>query len=465
MSLRTLLTPLISGWLLSPRRQASARARAERRRCARGLPHEVHYFHQVDDPYSALACQALAGLLARHDIQLLPHLVSPPADAAAPDRPRLVAYSRRDASALARRHGLVFSDPGAQPEASAVADCGRALLQAIGQGRFAQDAPALAHKLWSQSHTEGHAAHAGSAQVTPDDLAQALAKGDALRQRLGHYLGATFFYGGEWYWGIDRLHHLERRLQDLGAGRNGGHVASSCPPDLLPELASADSHKPLQLLLGDEPFTPAPGQPPTIDFFFSLRSPYSAIAMPRVFALARQRGAALRLRMLLPMVMRGLPVPADKRRYILLDTAREARLHGLPFGPLNDPVGRPTERGLALIAWAHARGRAEAYLLSFMRGVWAEGIDAGSNRGLAHIVERAGLPWGEARQALQDEAWRAQAERHRQALLALGLWGVPSFHVAGTATWGQDRLWQVREALDAHSIAHTTDHTPQDSPA
>jgi 2-hydroxychromene-2-carboxylate isomerase len=200
---------------------------------------------------------------------------------------------------------------------------------------------------------------------------------------------------------------------------------------------------------GSSPGGSAPDPaPPVIDFFFSLRSPYSAIVMPRVFALARAHGAAVRLRFLLPMVMRGLPVPADKRRYISLDAAREARLQGVPFGRLNDPVGRPTERGLALIAFAHARGRAEAYLLSFMRGVWAEGLDAGSDRGLATITERAGLPWAEARAALQDEGWRVLAERNRQALLDLGLWGVPSFHVAGTATWGQDRLWQVREALE-----------------
>ena len=202
------------------------------------------------------------------------------------------------------------------------------------------------------------------------------------------------------------------------------------------------------------------GQPasaaPVIDFFFSLRSPYSAIVTPRVFALAREHGATVRLRFLLPMVMRGLPVPAQKRRYISLDAAREARLQGVPFGRLNDPVGRPTERGLALIPFAHAQGRAEAYLLSFMRGVWAEGLDAGSDRGLRTITERAGLPWAEARAALADQGWRTLAERNRQDLLDLGLWGVPSFHVAGTATWGQDRLWQVREALDRRDRAKET---------
>ena len=50
----------------------------------------------------------------------------------------------------------------------------------------------------------------------------AIAAGDEKRRRLGHYLGATFFYGGEWYWGIDRLHYLERRLVDLGIKQPSG---------------------------------------------------------------------------------------------------------------------------------------------------------------------------------------------------------------------------------------------------
>ena len=82
-----------------------------------------------------------------------------------------------------------------------------------------------------------------------------------------------------------------------------------------------------------------------------------------------------------------------------------------------------------------------------MRGVWAEGIDAGSDRGLRRIVERAGLPWSDARRALQDEAWRKTAEENRVELLGLGLWGVPSFRVRDTAVWGQDRLWAIQRAL------------------
>ena len=34
-----------------------------------------------------------------------------------------------------------------------------------------------------------------------------------------HYSGAMFYYGGEWYWGADRLYLLEQRLAALGVDR------------------------------------------------------------------------------------------------------------------------------------------------------------------------------------------------------------------------------------------------------
>lgn len=236
------------------------------------------------------------------------------------------------------------------------------------------------------------------------------------------------FYAGEWYWGIDRLHHLETRLQQLGAQRPGIHDLMFPP--------SAELQSP----------TPGPDTP-AIDFFVSLRSPYSAIAAPRVYALAAHTGATVRLRPVLPMVMRGLAVPRSKRMYITQDAAREAFVRKIPFGRLNDPLGRPTERGLALLALAERQGRGKPFLLSFMQGVWAEGIDAGSDRGLRRIAERAGLSWGDAHLALQDENWRQDAEANRAAMFALGLWGVPSFNVRDLAVWGQDRLWAVQQAV------------------
>ena len=432
MSIRTLLMPVLSQRLLSRERLLKRRASAERARRARGEPHRVHCFHQVDDPYSALTAVALPRLLARYDIALAPHVVGAPPDAAAPERDKLVTYSRHDAQRLARHWGLAFTDPGAQPSTAAIDAARAVLVAAIGSGRFSEIAGAVSARLWQPNPgVDGEALAVSTGHPPPADAASVpahLQASNALRQRLGHYLGATFFYGGEWYWGIDRLHHLERRLQALGAARAGVNDLLF-PPD-------ADLHEPVAL-----------AAPPPIDFFFSLRSPYSAIVAARVFELGRLTGAPVRLRFVLPMVMRGLPVPRAKRSHIALDAAREAFARGIPFGRLNDPVGRPTERGLALIPWAEGLGRGQACVLSFMQGVWAEGLDAGTDRGLRRIVERAGLPWREAGAALHDEGWRGAAEANRAEMFALGLWGVPSFRVRDTAVWGQDRLWAVQGEL------------------
>jgi 2-hydroxychromene-2-carboxylate isomerase len=428
MSIKTLLMPMISQRLLSRERVLKRRAEAERLRLAQRAPHQIHYFHQVDDPYSALAAAALVQLAQRYEVDICPHVVGPPPDSAAPDRARLIAYSRKDAQRLAGRMGLRFADTGTQPPASSLARAAGLLVSAIDSGRFVELAGPVSASLWEDDALLYRDALADLPCAEAASVALHISTADAMRQRLGHYLGATFFYAGEWYWGIDRLHHLEQRLQDLDLQRPG--VRGAMFP-LIPDVQHCTQ----------------PAQPLPIDFYVSLRSPYSAIVAPRVFELGRRAGAPVRVRYVLPMVMRGLPVPLAKRSYISQDAAREAFVHGTPFGRVNDPVGRPTERGLALLALAERQGREESYLLSFMRGVWAEGIDAGSDRGLRRIAERAGLDWGESLIALKDGAWRETAEANRQAMFALGLWGVPSFKVGATAVWGQDRLWAVQEAL------------------
>jgi 2-hydroxychromene-2-carboxylate isomerase len=367
----------------------------------------VHYFHQVDDPYSALTATVLPRLVERYDIELLPHVVGPPSDAAAPDRDRLVTYSRRDAELLGQRYGLNFHDTGGQPDEGSTLIATAMLVAAVRERRFVESADEICTGLWNGSMRPKEHVIASAA-----DVAAHCNTSESLRQQLGHYLGATFYYGGEWYWGIDRLHYLERRLQQLGASRgNPSEPMFSPAPDLSVSAPLVN--------------------PQAIDFFFSFRSPYSAIVARRVFDLGRFTGAEVRLRFVLPMVMRGLPVPRVKSFYIVSDTAREARLRGIPFGRMRDPVGRPTERGLSLIPYAQRAGRGQQYVLAFMQGVWAKGIGAGSDRGLKKIVATAGLSWSEAQAALADDSWRQIAEHNRRELFELGLWGVPSFRVGG----------------------------------
>ena len=107
------------------------RARAERARLNRGEAHQVHYFHQVDDPYSALAAACLPRLLERYDINIKAHVVGPPPDSAAAERDKLIAYSRKDAQLLASRWAMTFEDHGAQPSPDDVSLATRLLVAAL----------------------------------------------------------------------------------------------------------------------------------------------------------------------------------------------------------------------------------------------------------------------------------------------------------------------------------------------
>ena len=428
MSFNSLIKSRIVAHLASERRLLNRRDRAERRRQRRNAAHEVDYFHDVADPYAHLTAQVLQRLEARYDIVLRPHLISCPPDGATPARAALQAYSRLDATRLAVHAGLDFPDMPTSPTPERIDKARSLIAAALDQPDFAETAVAVGAALWQGA-------------ILPDkpeaDPRTAMSQADALLARRGHYLGATFFYAGEWYWGIDRLHYLEDRLRELGAGTD-----DSC-----------------ENLLFEPPFPDfqAPNRPDQarsdidIEMFGSFRSPYSWIAFDRVRALACAWGVGFCFRPVLPMLMRGLAVPRQKSLYILGDVAREARRMGIPFGRACDPLGRAVERGYALIGHAREAGRLNDYVSSYLRGVWADGIDANTDQGLSRIVERAGLDWGQARPWLRDEGWRVEVEQNRQELTDLGLWGVPSFRVGETYFWGQDRLWLLEAAISKSS--------------
>lgn len=412
--MRRILSRIASRVITSQTVQRTARVCASSARRAQGKRPIVRYFHDLTDPYSYLTLQLLAKMRPHYAVNWDILLVSKPPENAAPEREKLAAYARRDAALLAKAHGLAFPAHCAPVSPGKAAFAAQRLAQIKESDAFIETALALCAALLADQPLE----------EAPVESAPYSA-GDALREQLGHYLGATFYYEGEWYWGPDRLPYLEKRLK---FARVGAQTVSQ----FLDE--------------GHGQGGPASGL--NVDFFLSFRSPYTYLAAERASALARRHGAKLRLRYVLPMVMRGLPVPSAKRLYILRDTTREALRRGLPFGDICDPVGPGTERGLSLLHAAVQAGKGEAFAQSFLRGVFAEGLDAATQPGLQHIAARAGLDGADVSNALRDTSWRIEAEANREELFALGLWGVPSFRVEGCAAhWGQDRLWAVERDL------------------
>lgn len=61
------------------------------------------------------------------------------------------------------------------------------------------------------------------------------------------------------------------------------------------------------------------------------------------------------------------------------------------------------------------------FLASFMRGVWAEGINAGNDAALKSLAAHAGLDGAFVDAALEDDGWRTIATENRDEMLAAGL--------------------------------------------
>lgn len=419
---RAVTKALTSRW----RRDLARALRALPRRLSGRAP-VIDYFHTPDDPYSHVAAQTLAALSARYGVTVRCHLAPPPADSAAPEREKLAAYALRDAPLLAAEYGLSFPSGAVRPDAALTLLAARALTAALADDALPERARIIGEALWTGDRATLETAAVGASRA---EAQTALAAGCVLRRKLRHYLGAMFHFEGEWYWGVDRLNHLEERLAGMGC-------------DSTPDEPMIAPYRDMALPPGR-----ARGPKATIDFWFSFRSPYTWIAVPRVRRLARHYGADLRLNYILPMVMRGLPVPPMKTIYIALDTKREADRVHLPYGTIVDPVGAGAARALAVVHKAVALGKGEAFAELAMKAAFADGIPIASDAGMLDVALRAGLTEAQMREALADDSWKPVAEANRQSLFDAGLWGAPTYCVnGGPARWGQDRLWALEHDL------------------
>ena len=426
--LRRFISSRVQRRLLDPRRLKKARAASEKARRRARRPHEVHYFHQLDDPYSHLAAQALPALAARYEVAVLPHLADKPPASATPEADMFVAYNRRDAARIAPFYGLAFDHQEPPPP-----DLQLIAAQILAKNNMSYIAE-ISTALWAGDRQKLESMD----KASPDDADKLIKEGTALRAKLKHYLSAMFYYEGEWYWGVDRLSHLEDRLSEL---------------DVRKPEAPADATVQLRLSAPESIARKSDQQEMKLEYFPSLRSPYTYLSFAPTLDIPKHYPVDLVLRPVMPMVMRGMKVPMEKGFYILADTKREGQKMGLPFGDMLDPVGPPVLRGYSLFAFAQEKGRGGEYLHSFAKGAFADRIDVYGMQGLRKVVERAGLNWEEARAHLDNDDWHERLEQNRLAMFEAGCWGVPSYILKGPAgeadfgVWGNDRIWLIKEEI------------------
>jgi len=399
------------------------RGKARLRRKLSAKPAAVHYFHQVDDPYSHLAVQKLDQLKAAYHLPFKAHLVSKPAPEFQGSSDHFENWALRDALSIAGNYDTSLQ-VARQPGPAEVQAANNKLAVHLNQPDFAQKAVEAGTALWSGRSEKDAARQPGET---------ALREGDALRNKLGHYLGGMFYFDGEWFWGIDRIRLLERRLIEEGYGDDRVGLC-------VPEPASVDTS---ELDAGEV----------VLEYFPSLRSPYTAIGHQRVLDLLARSGVTVKLRPVMPMLMRGIPAPFAKQQYIIIDAAREARARNIPFGRIVDPFGEPVKRAFALFPAALAMAKGMQFVTAYLSAAWAEGIDIATEAGLKRVTANADIDWKNLQQAAPGTDWEVVLEDNLSDMLAAGLWGVPSFRVTGGnddttfACWGQDRIWRVENEI------------------
>jgi 2-hydroxychromene-2-carboxylate isomerase len=218
-----------------------------------------------------------------------------------------------------------------------------------------------------------------------------------------------------------------------------------------------------------------------VDFFFSFRSPYSYLSVPRIRALALAHPElAIHVRIVLPLAVRT-PEFFDRVNplwppYLVRDCVRLAEHHGIGFHwPRPDPVVQdyvnrvvPTDqpyihRLSRLGVRAAELGEGLSFIHEVSRIIWS-GEVVGWNEGdhLARAAERAGLslPRLEADVAAEPEHFAQAIEDNQQALSAAGHWGVPTFVFQGEPFFGQDRIDLLIWRLRKHGLSGTTAEQP-----
>ena len=410
------------------------RLKFEKKRKKLRQPHVIEYFHEVDDPYSHLAAQLLKSFKDKYDVQIRCNVVSQVTDASIPEPELLRKLSIKDAQNIAPHYDLLFPNGALAPNDKWI-DLAQTVLVAMNDEEFINNLSSISTALWSGDLDT--LKRFFKEFVSSNDIEHSMIIDDnnAKRNQLGHYSAAMFFYGDEWYWGVDRLYHLESRLKELALDISQKKEVFVAPKKevTFPKLKSNNDF--------------------FLEFFPSMRSPYTALIFDRVLDFSKRCNLKLSVRPVLPMVMRGVPLTLDKSRYIMMDVAREARANGISFGNFYDPIGEPVRNCYSLYSWARDCGRANQLLSSFLSAAFVEGKNLTKQKNFKYVLDKAGLDWSHAKGIIGNSKWHDELEDNRLSMYESDLWGVPSFRLFKgdkilSLGWGQDRLWTIAKTIN-----------------
>ena len=418
--------------LLTPSHRKKIRGKRERKRKTENRSHQVFYLHQVDDPYSHLCCQILDQLENSYDIEVIPLVVGPPPPSSTPEVEMLQKHNIEDAKMIAPYYGLAFETNEKDVDSKNI-EIAQSILLGTNQENFAKISLKVGEALWRNDSETLQDLQQNSTILSDEEISARIAINSRKQKKLGHYYGGVFAYEGECYGYIDRVPFLEERLIELGTNKSDQQSIF--------KRKSLKDELPLKL------------DGLTLEVLFSVRSPYSYLALQQLIEFRKRYPIKVVYRPILPMVMRGMVINREKMFYILSDCKRIAEKKGIPFGNIADPLGKAVERCYSLFKFIKQKGKEEDYFNAFLRAVWSEGQHGYLDKTIKNVVEKIDLDWEDAKKELDNDDWREEIEANRLMLYEVGKWGPPTMILKNRdneviiSVWGQDRIWLVEEAL------------------
>lgn len=201
-----------------------------------------------------------------------------------------------------------------------------------------------------------------------------------------------------------------------------------------------------------------------IDCYYSLSSPWAYLAGPRLQDIVRRHRARLTLKpfdfqAVVPKTG-GVPLrtrPGPRRRYHQVELERWRAHLGMPLvlEPRHYPQAMPADpdwnkyAGWMVIAAQDAGADAFPLSHAILRALWAEERDIADPNVRRAIADENGYDGPALVAAERSERVQALYRRYSAEAEALGVFGAPTFVIAGELYWGQDRLEFVDRRLAA----------------
>ena len=195
----------------------------------------------------------------------------------------------------------------------------------------------------------------------------------------------------------------------------------------------------------------------SVDYYFAPQSPWAYLGHQRFQNILKKSGASVRV---MPIdlggkvfpISGGLPLgqrAPQRQAYRLTELARFSKWLGAPLHlkPTFFPVSGDDAAKL-IIAVDMAVGSDAAMIISgaVLSAVWSQQRNIADEKTLVELLHEQHLPAACLEQTY-SQAVHERYESYTQMAIDAGVFGAPSYVLAGEIFWGQDRLDFVERAL------------------